>query len=75
MKGADRWYSDLQQYIMIRNDSIFAHGMTPVPGDVAKDMWNEVRNVITEACNGSGENLEELFRSSEFPILENHHLE
>ncbi len=75
MKGADRWYSDLQQYIMIRNDSILAHGLTPVPGDVAKDMWNEVRHVITEACNGSGENLVELFRSSEFPILENHQLE
>ncbi|MDX8551553.1 TIGR02710 family CRISPR-associated protein [Methanospirillum sp. J.3.6.1-F.2.7.3] len=75
MKGADQWYSDLQQYIMIRNDSILAHGLTPVPGDIAHEMWSEVRNVITKACKGTCEDLEELYRSSEFPILENHHLE
>ncbi len=75
MRGADRWYAALQEYIMIRNDSILAHGLTPVPGEVAQNMWKEVRTVITEACAGSGEDLEELFRSSEFPILENHQLE
>lgn len=71
LKGAGQWYSNLQQYIMIRNDSILAHGLTPVPKETADAMWAEVRKVIAEACNGSGEDLEKLYRASEFPILEN----
>ncbi|PWR74793.1 TIGR02710 family CRISPR-associated CARF protein [Methanospirillum stamsii] len=69
LHGADEWYNILQDYIMIRNDSILAHGLTPVPGDIAVTMWETVRKVITEACNGCGQDLEELYRSSEFPIL------
>lgn len=69
LAGAARWYNSLQDYIIIRNDSILAHGLTPVPGDIASTMWEKVRIVISEACTESGENLEELYRSSEFPVL------
>ncbi len=75
LKGAARWYSDLQEYIMVRNDSILAHGLTPVPGDLVKDLWIKVRGIVTEACNGSGANLDELYLSSGFPVLESHILE
>ena len=75
LKGAVNWYSSLQEYIMIRNDSILAHGLTPVSGDVTKNMWIKVRKIVTEACDGSGENLDELYVSSEFPIFESHRLE
>ncbi len=73
--GAVQWYAALQEYIMIRNDSILAHGLTPVAGDVAEKMWKAVRMVIAQACDGSGENLEELFQKSQFPTLENHQFE
>ncbi len=60
---------------MVRNDSILAHGLTPVPGDLVKDLWIKVRGIVTEACNGSGANLDELYLSSGFPVLESHSLE
>ncbi|MDD1724504.1 MAG: TIGR02710 family CRISPR-associated CARF protein [Methanospirillum sp.] len=69
MSGADRWYSSMQQYISVRNDSVLAHGLTPVPGDLANEMWDGLRKVITEACTGINQDLEELYRSSEFPVL------
>ncbi|NLV27928.1 MAG: TIGR02710 family CRISPR-associated protein [Methanomicrobiales archaeon] len=69
LHGADEWYNILQDYIMIRNDSILAHGLTPVPGDIAVTMWEKVRKVITESCNGCGQDLEKLYQSSEFPVL------
>lgn len=69
MKGAAGWYNKIQQYIMVRNDSILAHGLTPVSGELTQDMWNEVRNIIKEACIGLNQDLEELFNSSEFPVL------
>ena len=69
MKGAAGWYNKIQQYIMVRNDSILAHGLTPVSGELALDMWNDVRNIIKEACTGLNQDLEELYNSSEFPVL------
>lgn len=69
MKGAAGWYNRIQQYIMLRNDSILAHGLTPVSGEVTLEMWNEVRYIIKEACAGLNQDLEELYNSSEFPVL------
>ena len=69
LKGAGNWYSELQQYIMARNDSILAHGITPVQGEMVRVMWDNVRNIIKEACSEINEDLEVLYSSSDFPVL------
>jgi CRISPR-associated protein (TIGR02710 family) len=69
MKGADRWYYELQNYIMARNDSILAHGITPVNGEMVIQMWEKVRRIIKEACLEMKVDLEDLYQSSDFPNL------
>ena len=62
MHGANRWYSQLQNYLELRNDSILAHGLKPIAGETVRGMWDDVHQVIQEACRDLPLHLEELRR-------------
>ena len=68
-KGADQWYTELQQYMSARNNSILAHGLIPVRGEMVLEMWEKLRRIISSACSNMNIDLEELYSSSEFPLL------
>ncbi len=69
MHGANRWYSQLQNYLELRNDSILAHGLKPIAGETVRGMWDDVHQVIQEACRDLPLHLEELRMRSQFPQL------
>jgi CRISPR-associated protein (TIGR02710 family) len=70
MRGAAAYYQQLEPLLRIRNDSILAHGLSPVPGDVARQMWQEVYSVACLACRDMPFDLEDLLLKSEYPVLE-----
>ncbi|PKL60872.1 MAG: TIGR02710 family CRISPR-associated protein [Methanomicrobiales archaeon HGW-Methanomicrobiales-4] len=70
MDGAGAYYEHLEPFLRIRNDSILAHGLSPVRGDLARKMWQEVYEVTRKACTGMPFDLEGLLIKSAYPILE-----
>lgn len=70
MDGAGSYYEHLEPFLRIRNDSILAHGLSPVRGDIARKMWQEVYDVTRQACIGMPFDLEGLLIRSAYPILE-----
>jgi len=70
MRGAASYYQHLEPYLRIRNDSILAHGLSPVRSDVARLMWQEVFDVTRKACTGMPFDLEELLIKSAYPVFE-----
>lgn len=70
MKGAGTYYMHLEPFLRIRNDSILAHGLSPVRGDRAREMWQEVYDVTRRACTGMPFDLEQLLIQSAYPVLE-----
>ncbi|MDD1730460.1 MAG: TIGR02710 family CRISPR-associated CARF protein [Methanospirillum sp.] len=71
MQGAGEYYMHLEPFLRIRNDSILAHGLTPVHGDAAHTMWDEVFTVTRDACKGLPFDLEHLLLQSAYPQLPN----
>lgn len=69
MAGAESYYQRLSGYLSVRNDSILAHGLTPVPGDLAREMWDEVYQVCIDACEEMPLNLVHLVNISQYPVL------
>jgi len=70
MRGAATYYQQLEPYLRLRNDSILAHGLSPVQGVVARQMWQEVFSVTCLACRNMPFDLEELLINSDYPVLE-----
>ena len=69
VSGAADWYNRMSGYLQMRNDSILAHGLTPVRGEPVTQMWDEVYQVILEACSGITTDLKELMINSQYPKL------
>lgn len=70
MRGAGAYYQHLEPFLRIRNDSILAHGLTPVRGDLAREMWLEVFEITRRACTDMPFNLENLLVQSAYPVFE-----
>ncbi|MFH0968849.1 MAG: TIGR02710 family CRISPR-associated CARF protein [Methanobacteriota archaeon] len=70
MQGAGAYYEHLEPFLRMRNESILAHGLSPVRGDLAEHMWQEVYDVTRQACIGMPFDLEGLLIKSAYPILE-----
>lgn len=70
MRGAGEYYMHLEPFLRIRNDSILAHGLSPVHGDAAREMWEEVFAVTRRACTGMPFDLEHLLVKSAYPVLQ-----
>ncbi len=70
MEGAGIYYQHLEPFLRMRNDSILAHGLTPVRGDLARKMWQEVFDVTCRACTGMPFDLEALLIRSAYPVLD-----
>jgi len=70
MQGAGEYYMHLEPFLRVRNDSILAHGLSPVHGDEAREMWSEVFTITRKACTGMPFDLERLLVQSAYPHLE-----
>ncbi|HWQ66003.1 MAG TPA: TIGR02710 family CRISPR-associated CARF protein [Methanospirillum sp.] len=70
LAGAASYYQHLEPFLRTRNDSILAHGLTPVPGERARRMWQEVYEIVNRACSGMPFDLEGLLVRSAYPALE-----
>ncbi|HWQ64787.1 MAG TPA: TIGR02710 family CRISPR-associated CARF protein [Methanospirillum sp.] len=70
MQGAGEYYLHLEPFLRIRNESILAHGLSPVHGDEAREMWNEVFTITRRACIDMPFDLEHLLVQSAYPQLE-----
>jgi CRISPR-associated protein (TIGR02710 family) len=70
MQGAGAYYQHLEPFLRIRNDSILAHGLSPVRADLAYQMWEEVYSITRKACTGMPFDLETLLIKSAYPVLE-----
>lgn len=70
MEDAASYYNYLEPFLRIRNDSILAHGLSPVRGDRARLMWDEVYAITLKACSNLPFNLNTLLLQSSYPILE-----
>lgn len=71
MQGAGEYYLHLEPFLRIRNESILAHGLSPVHGDEAREMWGEVFTITRRACTDMPFDLENLLVQSAYPHLEN----
>lgn len=70
MQDAASYYLYLEPFLRIRNDSILAHGLSPVRGDRARQMWDEVHTIAMKACADLPFNLNTLLLQSAYPTLE-----
>lgn len=70
MRGAAAYYQHLEPFLRVRHDSILAHGLSPVQGDVARQMWQEVFSITCRACADLPFDLDSLLARSEYPVLE-----
>lgn len=70
MQGAGMYYQHLEPFLRIRNDSILAHGLTPVRSDLARQMWSEVFDVTRRACTDMPFDLDNLLVRSAYPALD-----
>jgi len=71
LSGAAEYYMHLEPFLRVRNESILAHGLSPVHGEQARMMWEEVFMVTRKACREMPFDLEHLLVQSAYPHLEN----